>query len=49
MCSESEPDRQARDAQDLAQEVRRHPAASRHETAARVKVGVQAPRSRNRR
>ncbi len=43
MCSESEPDRHARDAQDLAQEVRRHPAASRHATG-QVKVGVQAPR-----
>ena len=48
MCSENEPDRHVRDAQDLAQEeirrlFERYRAASRHEPAARVEAGVQAP------
>ena len=53
MCSENEPDRHVGDAQDRAQETRRlferYRAASRHETAATVEAGVQAPGSRNRR
>jgi hypothetical protein len=48
MCSENEPDRHVRDAQDRAQEeirrlFERYRAASRHEAAARVEAGVQAP------
>jgi len=48
MCSENEPDRHVRDAQDRAQEeirrlFERYRAASRREAAARVEAGVQAP------
>jgi hypothetical protein len=48
MCSENEPDRHGRDAQDRAQEeirrlFERYRAASRHEAAATREVGVQAP------
>jgi hypothetical protein len=54
MCSENEPDRHVRDAQHRAQEetrslLERDRAASRHETAATLEAGVQAPGSRTRR